>query len=73
METIADISKKYLDGLSERFNIFYFKEFIKDLLNLTSDDIVNDKEYSPGTELYKTLLQSGPDFTGNFAPILSVI
>lgn len=58
METIADISKKYLDGLSERFNIFYFKEFIKDLLNLTSDDIVNDKEYSPGTELYKNYIDT---------------
>lgn len=58
MLNISDKTKKYLEMLEQKFNKENFLEFIKDLLNLTNEDIINGKEQHPGTEQYKNYIES---------------
>ena len=56
MLNISDKTKKYLEILEQEFNRENFCDFIKDLLNLNSEDIVNGKEQNAGTELYRNYI-----------------
>ena len=56
MLNISDKTKKYLEILEQEFNKENFCDFIKDLLNLNSEDIVNGKEQNAGTELYRNYI-----------------
>ena len=56
MLDISDKTKKYLEMLGKEFDKENFYDFIKDLLNLNSEDIVNGKEQNAGTELYKNYI-----------------
>ena len=56
MLDISDKTKKYLEILEQEFNRENFCDFIKDLLNLNSEDIVNGKEQNAGTELYRNYI-----------------
>lgn len=56
MLNISDKTKKYLEILEQEFNGENFCDFIKDLLNLNSEDIVNGKEQNAGTELYRNYI-----------------
>lgn len=58
MLEISDKTRNYLTMLEDKFNKEKFFEFIKDLLNLTNEDIVNGKEQHPGTEQYKNYIEN---------------
>lgn len=58
MEDIKDKERLYLERLSAKFNKQYFCEFIGDLLNLDSSDIVNGiKEQPIVNEQYKNYIE----------------
>ena len=52
MINISDRAQKYLDMLEDKFDKESFYEFIKDLLNLENNNIVNGKEQNAGSEQY---------------------
>ena len=52
MINISDRTQKYLDMLEDKFDKESFYEFIKDLLNLENNNIINGKEQNAGSEQY---------------------
>ena len=52
MINISDRAQKYLDMLEDKFDKESFYEFIKDLLNLENNNIINGKEQNAGSEQY---------------------
>ena len=58
MVEISDKTQKYLCMLEEKFNKENFCEFIRNLLNLNSNNIVNDKEHTAGSEQYKNYIDT---------------
>jgi len=55
---ISDKTLKYLNMLEEPFNKNTFYEFIKDLLNLENNDIVNGIEKPATSEQYKNYIEN---------------
>lgn len=53
MINISDKTKKYLDMMENKFNIENFYEFVKDLLNLENEDLINGKFENATSEQYK--------------------
>ena len=52
MINISDRTQNYLAMLEDKFNKDKFYEFIKDLLNLENENIINGKEQNAGSEQY---------------------
>lgn len=52
MINISDRTQNYLAMLEDKFNKDKFYEFIKDLLNLENENIINGKELNAGSEQY---------------------
>lgn len=62
MYSISDKTNSYLKMLGKRFNKEDFCEFIKDLLNLETPDIINGKELNAGTEQYRNYIDKSQLF-----------
>lgn len=62
MYSISDKTNSYLKMLGKRFNKENFCEFIKDLLNLETLDIINGKELNAGTEQYRNYIDKSQLF-----------
>ena len=58
MAIASDKTKEYLQMLEEKFDANKFYEFIKDLLNLDSSNIINGKKQSPTSEQYKNYIDT---------------
>lgn len=58
MAIASDKTKEYLQMLEEKFNINKFYEFIKDLLNLENENIVNGNWKKATSEQYKNYIDS---------------
>ena len=58
MNSISDKTKNYLDMLGQKFSKNNFCEFIKDLLNLNEENIVNGREQRATTQLYEDYIES---------------
>lgn len=58
MAIASDKTKEYLQMLEEKFNINKFYEFIKDLLNLENENIVNGKWQKATSEQYKNYIDA---------------
>ena len=58
MAIASDKTKEYLQMLEEKFNINKFYEFIKDLLNLENENIVNRNWKKATSEQYKNYIDS---------------
>lgn len=58
MNSISDKTKNYLDMLGQKFSKNNFCEFIRDLLNLNEENIVNGREQRATTLLYEDYIES---------------
>lgn len=58
MAIASDKTKEYLQMLEEKFNINKFYEFIKDLLNLENENIVNGNWQKATSEQYKNYIDT---------------
>ena len=58
MAIASDKTKQYLQMLGEKFDINKFYEFINDLLNLDSSNIINGKKQIPTSEQYKNYIDT---------------
>ena len=58
MAIASDKTKEYLQMLEEKFDINNFYEFIKDLLNLESSNIVNGQKLKATSEQYKNYIDT---------------
>lgn len=58
MANASDKANNYLNMFEKKFEINKFYEFIKDLLNLTNENIVNGREQHSTTEQYKNYIES---------------
>ena len=56
MINISDKTKKYFDMMENKFNIENFYEFVKDLLNLENEDIINGRFENATSEQYKNYI-----------------
>lgn len=58
MNNISDKTKNYLDMLGQKFSKDNFCEFIRDLLNLNEENIVNGREQRATSQLYENYIES---------------
>lgn len=58
MAIASDKTKEYLQMLEEKFNMNKFNEFIKDLLNLENENIINGKSQKATSEQYKNYIDT---------------
>ena len=58
MSNISDKTREYLQMLEKGFNKENFYTFVKDLLNLTNEDIKNENEKKPTTEQYSNYIET---------------
>ena len=58
MAIASDKTKEYLQMLEEKFNTNNFYEFIKDLLNLENENIINGQKQKATSEQYKNYIDT---------------
>ena len=58
MAIASDKTKEYLQMLEEKFNMSKFNEFIKDLLNLENENIIDGKSQKATSEQYKNYIDT---------------
>lgn len=58
MAIASDKTKEYLQMLEEKFDINNFYEFIKDLLNLESNNIINGQKQKATSEQYRSYIDT---------------
>ena len=58
MAIASDKTKEYLQMLEEKFSMSKFNEFIKDLLNLENENIIDGKSQKATSEQYKNYIDT---------------